>query len=60
MNRDRLIADAKKEVLALAASGYQQPQQRTDILALGMPGLATLKLGVHMMKRAGYIRIMTH
>src|SRR6266481_4738066 len=55
MNRDRLIADAKKEVLALAASGYHQPQQRTDILALGMPGLATLKLGVHMMKRAGYI-----
>ncbi|MDX6406583.1 MAG: 3-hydroxyacyl-CoA dehydrogenase [Blastocatellia bacterium] len=55
MNRDRLIADAKKEVLALAASGYQQPPQRTDILALGMPGLATLKLGVHMMKRAGYI-----
>jgi len=55
MNRDRLIADAKKEVLALAASGYQQPQQRTDILALGMPALATLKLGVHMMKRAGYI-----
>ena len=55
MNRDRLIADAKKEVLALAASGYIQPQQRTDILALGNPALATLKLGVHMMKRAGYI-----
>jgi 3-hydroxyacyl-CoA dehydrogenase len=55
MNRDRLIADAKKEVIALAASGYQQPQQRTDILALGNPALATLKLGVHMMKRAGYI-----
>src|SRR5207244_668644 len=55
MNRDRLIADAKKEVLALAASGYVQPQQRTDVLALGMPALATLKLGVHMMKRAGYI-----
>jgi hypothetical protein len=29
MNADRLIADAKKEVLALAASGYVQPQQRT-------------------------------
>ena len=55
MNRDRLIADAKKEVLALAASGYVQPQQRTDITALGMPALATLKLGVHLMKRAGYI-----
>lgn len=55
MNADRLIADAKKEVLALAASGYVQPQQRTDILALGNPALATLKLGVHLMKRAGYI-----
>lgn len=55
MNSDRLIADAKKQVLALAASGYVQPQQRTDILALGNPALATLKLGVHLMKRAGYI-----
>jgi 3-hydroxyacyl-CoA dehydrogenase len=55
MNRDRLIADAKKEVLALAATGYVQPQQRADILALGNPALATLKLGVHLMKRAGYI-----
>ena len=55
MNADRLIADAKKEVLALAASGYVAPQQRTDILALGNPALATLKLGIHQMKRAGYI-----
>jgi 3-hydroxyacyl-CoA dehydrogenase len=55
MNADRLIADAKKEVLALATSGYVQPQQRTDIMALGMPALATLKLGIHQMKRAGYI-----
>src|SRR5438876_4184439 len=55
MNPDRLIADAKKEVLALVASGYVQPQLRTDILALGNPALATLKLGVHLMKRAGYI-----
>jgi 3-hydroxyacyl-CoA dehydrogenase len=55
MNTDRLIADAKKEVLALAASGYVQPQPRTDILALGLPALSTLKLGIHQMKRAGYI-----
>ncbi|MGI9065632.1 MAG: 3-hydroxyacyl-CoA dehydrogenase/enoyl-CoA hydratase family protein [Pyrinomonadaceae bacterium] len=55
MNGDRLIADAKKEVLALAASGYVQPQPRTDILALGNPALATLKLGIHQMKRGGYI-----
>jgi 3-hydroxyacyl-CoA dehydrogenase len=38
MNGDRLIADAKKQVLALAATGYVQPQQRTDILALGAAG----------------------
>jgi 3-hydroxyacyl-CoA dehydrogenase len=55
MNADRLIADAKKEVLALAASGYVAPQQRTDVLALGNTALATLKLGIHQMKRAGYI-----
>ena len=55
MNADRLIADAKKEVLSLAASGYVAPQQRTDILATGEPALATLKLGIHQMKRAGYI-----
>jgi 3-hydroxyacyl-CoA dehydrogenase len=55
MNGDRLIADAKKEVLALAASGYVEPQPRKDILALGAPALATLKLGIHQMKRAGYI-----
>jgi 3-hydroxyacyl-CoA dehydrogenase len=55
MNGDRLIADAKKEVLALAASGYVQPQQRTDVLALGQSALSTFKLGIHQMKRGGYI-----
>src|SRR2546430_17726237 len=55
MNGDRLIADAKKEVLALVASGYVQPQPRTDILALGNAALATLKLGIHQMKRGGDI-----
>lgn len=55
MNSDRLIADAKKEVMALAASGYVQPQPRTDVLALGQSALSTLKLGIHQMKRGGYI-----
>jgi 3-hydroxyacyl-CoA dehydrogenase len=55
MNSDRLIADAKKEVLSLAASGYVEPQPRADILALGNAALATLKLGIHQMKRGGYI-----
>ena len=55
MNNDRLIADAKQEVLALAASGYVEPQPRSDVLALGLPALSTLKLGIHQMKRGGFI-----
>jgi 3-hydroxyacyl-CoA dehydrogenase len=55
MNADRLIADAKQEVLSLAATGYKQPRQRTDILALGNTALSTLKLGIHQMKRGGFI-----
>ncbi len=55
MNQDRLIADAKQEVLALAKRGYVAPQQRTDIPALGNSSLATLKLGIHQMKRGGFI-----
>jgi 3-hydroxyacyl-CoA dehydrogenase len=55
MNRERLIADAKQEVLALHATGYKQPQPRTDILALGQSALSTLKLGIHQMKRGGFI-----
>ncbi len=55
MNADRLIADAKQEVLSLAATGYVKPQQRTDIRALGQTALSTLKLGIHQMKRGGFI-----
>jgi 3-hydroxyacyl-CoA dehydrogenase len=55
MNTDRLIADAKAEVLALAQTGYVQPQQRTDILVLGNSALSTIKLGIHQMKRGGFI-----
>lgn len=55
MNGDRLIADAKQEVLNLAASGYVQPNERTDILALGEQGQAAMKIALHMMKRGGYI-----
>ena len=55
MNSDRLIADAKQEVLALASTGYIEAQQRTEVLALGLPALATIKLGIHQMKRGGFI-----
>lgn len=55
MNGDRLIADAKQEVLNLDASGYVPPVPRTDILALGESAQAAMKLALHMMKRGGYI-----
>jgi 3-hydroxyacyl-CoA dehydrogenase len=55
MNGDRLIADAKQEVLNLAASGYVQPVERTDIIALGEAGQAAMKLALHMMKQGGFI-----
>ncbi len=55
MNGDRLIADAKQEVLNLAAAGYVQPNQRTDILVMGEAGQAAMKLALHMMKRGGFV-----
>ena len=55
MNKDHLLADAKNTVLAMAKEGYNMPSPRTDIPVLGEPAFATLKLGMHMMKRAGWI-----
>jgi len=55
MNGDRLIADAKQEVLNLAAAGYTQPVQRTDIYAIGEAGMAAFKIALTMMKRGGFI-----
>ena len=55
MNADRLIADAKQDVLSLAAGGYAQPRERRDVLALGNSALSTIKLGIHQMKRGGFI-----
>ncbi|HEV7889227.1 MAG TPA: 3-hydroxyacyl-CoA dehydrogenase/enoyl-CoA hydratase family protein [Pyrinomonadaceae bacterium] len=55
MNADRLVADAKQEVLSLAAAGYTQPRERKDVLALGNSALSTVKLGIHQLKRGGFI-----
>lgn len=55
MNGDRLIQDAKQEVLNLDAAGYVAPVERTDITVLGEAGEAAMKLALHMMKRGGYI-----
>ncbi len=55
MNRERLITDAKAEALRLAVAGYTAPLPRTDIPAPGETVLATLKLGVHLMREGNYI-----
>ncbi|MGI8638493.1 MAG: 3-hydroxyacyl-CoA dehydrogenase/enoyl-CoA hydratase family protein [Pyrinomonadaceae bacterium] len=55
MNGDRLIADAKADVLALAATGYVQPVERTDIFVMGEQAQAAIKLALHMMKSGGFI-----
>jgi 3-hydroxyacyl-CoA dehydrogenase len=55
MNGDRLIADAKQEVLNLVLSGFVPPVERTDILVMGDAGQSAMKLALHMMKRGGYI-----
>ncbi len=54
MNGDRLIADAKQEVLNLSAAGYVQPVQRTDIYAMGEAGMAAFKIALSQMQRGGF------
>ncbi|MBV9341397.1 MAG: enoyl-CoA hydratase/isomerase family protein [Acidobacteria bacterium] len=55
MNRERLLADAKARALELVRAGYGPPSPRSDIPAPGENILATLKLGVHLMRQGGHI-----
>jgi 3-hydroxyacyl-CoA dehydrogenase len=55
MNRERLLSDAKERALELARAGYKAPVPRSDIPAPGESVLATLKLGLHIMRQADYI-----
>ena len=55
MNRERVLADAKAYALELARGGFKPPVMKTDIPAPGENILATLKLGVHIMRQGGYI-----
>ena len=55
MNGDRLVADAKQEVLNLVSLGYSQPVERTDIYVMGEAAESAMKLALHMMKQGGYI-----
>ena len=55
MNRDCLLRDAKKVVQARIQSGYQRPAPASNIVVLGDRALATLKIGMHQLRRGEYI-----
>ena len=54
MNLDRLIHDAKAEVLHLADAGYR-PTVRRDLPVFGESAAAQLKLGIYLMQQSGNI-----
>jgi 3-hydroxyacyl-CoA dehydrogenase len=53
-HRDRVVHDAKQAAITLAGAGYSAPIAR-EVPAAGESALATLKLGVHLMRQADYI-----
>jgi 3-hydroxyacyl-CoA dehydrogenase len=55
MNRERVLSDAKTRALELLRAGYEPPIPRTAIPAPGENLLATLKMGVHLMRQGDYI-----
>ncbi|PYV47622.1 MAG: 3-hydroxyacyl-CoA dehydrogenase, partial [Acidobacteria bacterium] len=55
MNRERVLADAKARALELLRAGYQPPVPRSNIPAPGESIVATLKLGIHLMRQGDYI-----
>lgn len=54
MNADRLIADAKRAVLALSLAGYEPPEP-PKVRVVGAPGLAVMRLGVYQLLCGGRI-----
>jgi 3-hydroxyacyl-CoA dehydrogenase len=54
MNRDLLLAEAKKEILHMAAIGYRPPIPE-KIYAAGRDALGALRVAIHMMKEGKYI-----
>jgi 3-hydroxyacyl-CoA dehydrogenase len=55
MNRDRVLSNAKARAIELVRAGYEPPQMRTDVPAPGENILATLRLGIHLMRQGEYI-----
>ena len=55
MNRARLLTDAKERARGMANVGYSAPMARTNLPAPGESVLATLKLGVYLMREGEFI-----
>jgi 3-hydroxyacyl-CoA dehydrogenase len=55
MNRERVLADAKARAHELVRGGYKAPVPRKDIPAPGENLLATLKMGVYLMRQGDFI-----
>ena len=55
MNRERIVFDARAQALSLARASYSPPPARAGIAAPGSSVLATLKLGIYLMREGEYI-----
>ncbi len=55
LHRDRILLDAREVAQTLADAGYSAPIPRAQVPVPGEAVLATLKLGVHLMRQAEYI-----
>jgi 3-hydroxyacyl-CoA dehydrogenase len=55
MNRERVLSEAKTRALELVRAGYEPPVMRTNIPAPGENILATLKMGVYLMRQGEFI-----
>ncbi|MBI3362007.1 MAG: enoyl-CoA hydratase/isomerase family protein [Chloroflexi bacterium] len=54
MNRDHVLAEAKREVLAMIEAGYRPPAP-ARLYAAGRDALAALNVGVYMFRQGQYI-----
>jgi len=55
MNRDRLMAEAKEEVLELAAHGYTAPVREKSCYAAGRDVRAALGAGIYNLQQGAYM-----
>lgn len=54
INKDRLLADAKRAAIQLAEAGYTRPVERKDVRVTGKSGLGAVYAATYQMQYAGY------